>query len=265
MLECSSINADGLDLISNKYYFTLDGLFANDNDVIMNDLYTDGQSYHRTKIQVKKLILNGFVRTRDIKDFMYLRQILCAKKLKTFTITIPSFETLTFQAEIVTWGIGPLGAFTISGQLVLPDPYVYELVVKKITLGATSNSGLTFPLTFPLVFGTITGGQGTTTNTGNAIAYPIITVVGTCSSIVITNETTGESMTLNVSLASDYDTLIIDNTQSNRGIYLNGVKRMDLKQGDWFTCPVGDNIFTFARNSLETKQHCSISLQSRWI
>lgn len=264
MLECTSINADGLDLISDKYFFTLDGLFTNDNDVVMNDMYIDGQSYNRTKIQVKKLVLNGFVRTLNVKDFMYLRQILCTKKLKTFTVTIPYFETLTFQAEIVNWGIGPLGSFTISCQLVLPDPYIYEATINSISLGATANSGLTFPFTFPIVFGDITGASGTITNKGNAVLYPIFIIVGSCSNVSINNQTTGETISCGVSLGEN-DVLVIDNNPKTRCIKLNGILRMDLKVGNWVHCEPGDNIFVFTRDSLETKHHLSIEYQAVWI
>ena len=85
MLECTKINIDGLDVISDKYFFTLDGLFNNDTDIIMNDLNTDGQRYDHTKIQVKKVVLDGWIKSKQMKDFLKLRQVLCNKNLKTFT------------------------------------------------------------------------------------------------------------------------------------------------------------------------------------
>jgi hypothetical protein len=266
MLECNAINVNGLDLISDKYYFTLDGLFANDNDVILNDLYTDGQNYDHTKIQVKKLVLNGFVRTRSVQDFMYLRQVLCTKGLKTFTVTIPYFQTLTFQAEISSWGIGAGGGFTIACQLVVPDPYLYDTDILSLSLGAISNTSLTFPITFPIIFGAVTGASGVVTNLGNTIAYPIITIVGTCDTVNIINTTTNQSLGCNQAISAG-STLIIDCRPASRGIYYNGVNRMDLKNTNdaWLTCAPGNNNFVFTRNSLETKLHCSISLQGRWI
>jgi len=127
MLECTKINIDGLDVISDKYFFTLDGLFNNDTDIIMNDLNTDGQRYDHTKIQVKKLVLDGWVTSKDIKDFMKLRQILCNNKLKTFIISIVGLEDLTFQAQIQSWVDGSLGKFSIICSFVLPNPYLYAL------------------------------------------------------------------------------------------------------------------------------------------
>lgn len=116
-----------------------------------------------------------------------------------------------------------------------------------------------------VVFGTASGESGTVTNEGNATAYPVITIVGACSGISIENLTTGETIAVNVSLA-DTDTLVIDCNPATRGVYLNGTQRMDLKPGSgWITCPPGDNVFSFSRNSLEDKRHCAVELKSRYI
>jgi hypothetical protein len=71
-------------------------------------------------------------------------------------------------------------------------------------------------------------------------------------------------MSLNIGLI-DTDILIIDSRPTIRGIYLNGIKRMDLKNGSWLTCIPGDNIFNFQRISFQSKKHCTVGLQGRWI
>jgi hypothetical protein len=265
MLECTSINIDGLDLISDKYYFTLQGLFGQDNTIITNQLFSDGESYNRTKRNTKKPLLNGYVKTLNIFDFMALRKVLLNKKLKTFIVTIPVIGKLTFKAEIESWGEGSIGGFTISCTLKLPDPNIYEYTAHTIQLGILqSASAVLYPVTYPITYGNPTGASGTITNLGITTGYPIITIVGTCSNLVVTNQTTGENMSINISLGPS-DTLIIDNTPSNRGIYLNGVQRMDLKNGSWLSCLPGDNIFLFSRSSLESKLHCTISFQGVWV
>jgi len=265
LLECTSINVDGLDLISSKYYFTLQGLFGQDNTIITNQLFSDGESYNRTKRNVKKVLLNGFVRTINIYDFMNLRKVLLNKKLKAFIVTIPVIGQLTFQAEIENWGEGSLGGFTVSCTLELPDPNIYEYSVHSIQLGILqSASAVVYPVTYPITYGNPTGASGTITNLGIATGYPIVTIVGTCNTLVVTNQTTGESISINISLGAS-DVLVIDSTPSNRGVYLNGVQRMDLKVGSWLSCAPGDNVFLFSRSSLESKLHCTINFQGVWI
>ena len=115
---------------------------------------------------------------------------------------------------------------------------------------------------------------GIVTNNGNVITYPIITLKGAITNPTITNTTinpitsviTTQTIRLNVNL-NDGDTLIIDNTPQNRGIYLNNVANMSLKTSvGWINCPAGDNTFSLTRTSSESgTNHCSVSLQSRWI
>lgn len=257
------IDIDGLNLKDDNFALTPIGLFEGDRDVILNDVYSDGQSYNRGKIKERKLILRGYVKGDILANLFLLKKYLFRPGLKKLTVDIYGIGTFYLYIDLLNWASDELFPNIINCQLVAPDPFLYSNDPETLTLGAASNASLTFPLTFPLVFGASTGGTGTIENRGNAKAYPFITVVGTCNSITVSNNTTGESMSCNVSLGGN-DTLIIDNRPATRGIYLNGVKRLDLKNGEWITCDPGDNDFVFTRNSLETKQHCSISLSGRW-
>jgi phage-related protein len=256
----TSINLSGLDLVSDDYWFQLSGLHDIEKDVVTSDLFTDGEEYGHSKNKPKTLVLNGWVQSDDDAKMFALNRILGSNGLKPIIIN----GTYLGYVEISNRIGNADNSHVISCQLTIPDPYWYALTPSIITLGSTSNAGKTYPYTYPRTYGSITGGEGVITNIGNATAYPVITVVGTCDTITVANKTTGESMSVAVSLAES-DILVIDCTPNNRGIYLNGVPRMDLKNGDWISCLPGDNNITFARNSLENKQHCTISLQSRSI
>ena len=256
----TSINLNGLELVSKDYYFHLSGLFDFEKDVIVNDLYIDGESYNRSKNKPKVLVLEGWVMSNDESKVFALNKILAGNGLKSLII---NNEYLCY-VEITNRGSTPDNSHAVTCQLTMPDPYVYAVDTDSISLGAISNASLVLPVVLPFTLGSITGGEGAITNRGNAVAYPVISIIGTCDTITVTNETTGESMSLAVSLG-DNDTLIIDNRPDTRGIYLNGNKRMDLKNGNWISCIPGDNVFSFSRNSLQTKQHCTVSLNSRWL
>lgn len=256
----ASINLNGLELVSNDYFFHLSGLFDFQKDVITNDLFIDGESFNRSKNKPKILVLEGWVLSNDESKVFALNKILAGNGLKPLIV---NNEYLCY-VEITNRGSTPDNSHAVTCQLIMPDPYLYSVDADSISLGAISNASLVLPVILPFTLGSITGGEGTITNLGNAIAYPVISIVGTCDTITIANETTGENMNLNASL-EDTDTLVIDNRPGTRGIYLNGDKRMDLKNGDWLSCIPGDNIFSFQRNSLQTKQHCTVELQSRWI
>ena len=268
-MTITQININGLDLISEDYRFSLSGVFDMDKDIATSDLLSDGVSFGRSKLRQRMLTLNGLLRTADPQSVIELNRALAPNGLKRVRVTVGLLGDLTFSAEVVSRAQGS-SPRAISLQLMMPDPYLYSLEVQTVQLGATSNAALVLPAVLPWTLGALTGGQATFTNDGNADAYPVITVVGTCDTITVRNLTTGERVDINGSLA-DSDTLVIDCSAgplNTRGVYLNGVKRMDLKATStpgWIHCPPGENVISFSRNSLQVKQHCSVSLRSRWI
>lgn len=262
-MKTNTLDLDGLNLRSGDYICWVSNLFNADRDIVTNETYNDGATYNRSKTGERKFLLNGIIKSRAAVNA--LRQKLFSSGLKKLTVGTKDMPTFFVMCDLLNFAEDNKIVGKISCQMIAPDPFLYELTPHVITLGATSNSGLTFPFTFPIVFGASTGGQGIVTNIGNAVAYPVIAIVGTCDTFTITNQTTGESMSLAASLASDYDTLIIDNREASRSILINGINRIDLKVGDWLRCAPGDNTFVFTRNSLQIKQHLTIQLQGRWL
>jgi len=169
------------------------------------------------------------------------------------------------DCELENWGSHEQRPEYINCQLFAPDPRKYANDETIVELGNIVSDGFVPPVTFPVTLGSSTGAQEQITNDGNIKTYPKFTIVGTCSAITIGNLSTGEYMTLTISL-TDTDTLIIDGNPSVREITLNGVKRMDLKDGDWVSCIPGDkNVITFTRSTLQNKKHCTVALRSAWI
>lgn len=257
------LDIDGLDLLSGNYFFWVSNFGTLDRSVVLNDLYNNGASFNRSKTAERKFLLNGYCKTTAALNA--LKAKLYSGELKKLAVrTSGDDDTIYVMCDMNNLAEDNAVPGLISCQMVAPDPFKYALTPDTVSLGAESDASLTFPLTFPIVFGDITGASGVILNLGNAIAYPKVTIIGTCDSITVANTTTGESISCDISLGSD-DVLIIDSRPSVRGIYLNDVKRMDLKDGSWLSCAIGENTFTFSRNSLETKQHCTIEMESRWM
>ena len=270
-MNITSINLNGIELADGiNYWFHLSGFFDFEKNIITNDLMMDGENFGRSKNKSKTLVLDGWVLSNDEILVFALNKTLAGNGLKPLIIN----DTYLCYVEISSRGSTSDNSHEISCQLTMPDPYLYALTPQTAVLGAQYSTGVIFDtgtgITFGpgVVFGAATGAGGTLTNGGNADAYPVITIVGACSGIAVTNQTTGESISINANLA-DSDTLIIDcsaGPNSTRGVYLNGVQALGLKTSPgWIHCPPGDNVFLFSRNSLEDKKHCTISLQSRWI
>lgn len=254
---------DSLNPMAMSFFIT--GLFAGDRTVIMNDLYTPGQSYHRGKTQPKRLILEGHTPFGDPRIIFELRSILFKDGLKRMIFQISGMPEMYMDIDLENMGTVRHMPEMISCQLVAPDPHMYASEAQEIKLGLEESAqALKYPITYPITYGIPSGASGSVNNRGNTDAYPVVTIEGTCSDIEVINKTTGESMSLDMALGPG-DVLVIDNRPRTRSITVNGENRIDLKNGDWIRCIPGQNEFTFLRSSLESKQHCTISLRSVWI
>lgn len=180
--------------------------------------------------------------------------------------------TVVLPSPLASVSVGTPSTFTAAGQsipsvqLFMPSGTVcqqYQLGL-QIEAGSTA-TGWVSPGTQGVIFYPAVGETGTITNTGNVDAYPVVTIVGSCANPSIANDTTGETIAVNVALGNT-DTLVIDCRPATRGCYLNGVLTFGIKQGlGWIHCPPGDNVLTFERDGYDTKRHCTIALQGRYL
>lgn len=114
------------------------------------------------------------------------------------------------------------------------NPYIRDFIVEmkaknpvwlSQTLYSTSvdqgkvSSTLTLPTTLPITFGKTFLNEATITNGGNFATFPVITITGEGENPTVTNVTTGQSFTINETLASG-DELVID--CENGTVTLNG-------------------------------------------
>ncbi|HSQ87278.1 phage distal tail protein, partial [Romboutsia sp.] len=133
-----------------------------------------------------------------------------------------------------------------------------------LNINETKGVGVKFPLQFPVKFEGGESFERYITNIGNVTSYPVITIAGPCADFIIKNETTGEKLDFTGLELLDGDVLVIDNRPKSRGIYLNSTNRIDLKLGNWISCNIGQNYFTFSRVSNSSNNLCTIEFQSRW-
>lgn len=260
----SPVSFNGVALNDGFFKSDLLDVFNSDKDLTLNDLLGDGQAWGSSKVSERKLVLNIVAGAHDLRKLMLLNQMVRGNGLKPLVIDT-DIGRLTGQAEVTNFAWSDDSPLIISAQITMPDPYWYAQIAKVVQLGSTSNTALMLPAVLPWTLGSLTGGEDTLTNAGNADAYPVIAVVGTCSNISVANKTTGETVSVNVALGDD-DELVIDCRPSTCGVYLNGVADIGLKTSrGWMWCVPGDNQIVFARNSLQNKKHCTVELNERWI
>lgn len=238
VLYSSSANQSGKQVM-------IDG--SGQNGALCIDMGTDASNplYNLTADQMAALFPSYFYPTENVA-------------LPTPFASVSSGSPATFTPQS--------GQTVPSVQLSIPSgaalsQYTFGLQVEP---GSTA-TGWVPPGTQGVIFYPAVGETGSITNSGNVDAYPVITITGACANPSVTNNTTGETIAVNVALGSA-DTLIIDCRPATRGCYLNGTLAFGIKQGlGWMHCPPGDNVMTFNRNGYDTKRHCTISLQGRYL
>lgn len=260
-MKVNYLKIDDVSITDGDLLFWVRNLFDDDSIIVTNQTYSDGSSFSRSKLNERKFVLNGFIRENLEENITRISQLLNGPYLNVLTVGTGGTERfIYFKKENIKYKEPWMNELTIA--CVAPNPRFYSTELVQLLLGDVSTSPLHYPITYPITYGVADGAGGIITNVGNYYGYPVFTVVGSCSGITLSNATTGESMTLDVSLSDD-DILIVDG--NTREITLNGVKRMDLKNGQWIRCVPGDNEIGFVRSTLQEKQHCTVALRSVWV
>lgn len=145
------------------------------------------------------------------------------------------------------------------------DPYWYDTTaITEVVTEATGTKTTWFPF-FPLqlcsasMFATIT-----LTNGGKVETWPVWTICGPGSEIVLSNKTTIKTLTLEVALAAG-DTLVIDTRPGCKSIKWNGNYRYDLLDGELWPLIKGENIIGLNMLDAGTGSQIDISHYNRYL
>jgi hypothetical protein len=161
---------------------------------------------------------------------------------------------------------------TFQVALVADDPRIYSETIYGVELAATAGgvaAGRTYPETFPTAYGGgVQAGQVNVENEGNTLTYPILRVFGTGTTPTITNNTTGQSITLNTSIAAG-DYVLIDTNPIRRQILLNGTTSvysvLDFGTSSWWGLVPGINDIRFSFTSFLTDALLAVDWRNAWI
>lgn len=145
------------------------------------------------------------------------------------------------------------------------DPAWYEATEQSEALSlSVAAGGFTFPMTFDLTFGgTASSGSVTVTNDGNFQMKPRVRFSGPYTGPSIENITTGESLGLDLTIASgDY----VDVDFADATILLNGTaSRYYTKTGTFWTLEPGDNEVRIGSTSYNASSAATIYWRDAWI
>lgn len=133
--------------------------------------------------------------------------------------------------------------------LFCPDPRYYSNTLKTASLSPAATLGRGYNRIYNLTYG---GGSGSVssplTNAGTVTTYPIITITGPATNIVVTNTTTNQYLSFYGSLLSG-DTLVVD--LNEKLVTKNGVAARNLLLGGsaWFGADVGTTNVSFSASA----------------
>lgn len=156
-------------------------------------------------------------------------------------------------------------------QWVCPDGVAYatDATIATIT-GYSDSDGLVFPITFPITFDLAAATNTITINTGsNYTTYPIFRIYGGVSNPVITNSTTGRTVT--------YSDDIDSTKYVEIDIRANTATEVDISSGtthnvltsvsemDWWLLEPGDNDIVFTYDYIDLDARVDILYQTAYL
>lgn len=127
--------------------------------------------------------------------------------------------------------------------------------------------GAAFPVQFPVMFGASSSqGQGSLTNDGDIGAWPSMVIYGPIQRPKITNVTTGQSIELDVNLASGSDTCIVNYDQDSLEISASNVNKYGKLTTDsvLFKIEPGQNDLTLTGQSIGSGAYATVSFNDSW-
>ena len=148
-------------------------------------------------------------------------------------------------------------------QLFAPDPRYYDATSTTVSLLPNTSLGRTYNRVYNMLYGGGVSGA-TITNSGNTTTSPIITINDPMTNPTIGNNSTGQFITVNVTLGAS-DVLVIDLYEKT--ITLNGSPARNLLAGNsqWFGADPGVTNFQFTGTGYSGTTAATVTYRSAWV
>lgn len=235
----------------------------------------DGGSAGYFPAKVKYVQLEGYVLTGDRAGAEDVKRILGTAFARNTDLVIkrhsPVPKQITFRrASRIEYTTDLPEGIRFLMTLVAVDPFKYSITEAVVTTGISTpdESGRIYPRVYPMVYdpvaGADTGNLGVNFfNEGNANSYPISVVEGplTAGGWQIVNDTTGQRLTFDVSLAAG-QVLTIDH--ANHLLLFNGYPYVARAEGEWWPLIPGDNFVRLTSSVFDAAASLELHARSAW-
>lgn len=265
------------------YDYRIDGMAGWDDgpdlDVVISEYgVADGGAAGFFPAKSKYIQIDGYVYTGNRVGMEAVKTYLGQAFARNVDLTVIRYSPVPKQmtmrrASKIEYPMDDMGfsdALRFTVTLVATDPFRYATTETVATTGISTpdESGRTYPRVYPLIYtafsGADTGNLGVTiNNAGNVASYPITIIEGPLSAggWQIANDTTGQRLTFNVSLAAG-QTLEIDH--ANHSLKFNGFPYTSRAEGEWWPLVPGDNFVRLMSSVFDAAASMEVHARSAW-
>jgi len=200
-----------------------------------------GSSSERIYAEQKDVIIDGDFLTSDDTDYQIKRRQLAS----AFAPTVAPIDRQYLVYQLPDTGSTKIAMSCAAVGLILPiDPmHAIGHATFKIKLEVTDP--VLYTLTETSTMFTMPSSSEIITNNGNAKSKWSATLVGPCSSPIITNDDTGQSISFSKLDLGGSDTLVYDSDTSTVKVNGSSVSGLLDIGFEWFDLAVGDNNISF--------------------
>ncbi|NUP02056.1 MAG: phage tail family protein [Nonomuraea sp.] len=238
----------------------------------------DGYALRDVRAQGKEIILplafwaNDSRAAYKARRRAFINSLNPKRGVGTMTLTEPDGATRTIGAYYAG-GLEGDESLDAAGErwcintitFGVPSPY---WIGAQVSHSWKAGSTATFYPVLPLVVGdSQVLGEVTVNNPGDDVAYPVWTITGPATDVTLTNNTTGQVLTLNRTL-SGTDTVVIDTRERQQSALLNGTTNLwpDLSdESELWPLEEGDNDLDLVVDGSTASTSVSMTYQPRYL
>ncbi len=162
-----------------------------------------------------------------------------------------------------SWGISSSVHEELLLAFLAHDPYFYDTIATTLVFTAAAPTNF-FPITPVLLSGGVIGSGFTIANNGDVECFPVFTITGPGTNLILTNTTTGKAITSSLTLTGG-QSLIID-TQAKTAVRENGTNQfstLSFASVLWTLVP-GSNAITLNMTGTGAGSQIRITYKQRW-
>lgn len=209
-----------------------------------------GDAYFQNRTLAFELIVGGDTVSQKVANKNALFNALTISEhnndLLRVEITINNSYTVYTNAvikEVLSpQTAGEIYHSVISFVMETESPFFKDINSYLTTINLTKGGGGAIPMAVPFTMNTGSTGYSQINNGGNVFVFPKFYFYGELTNPVLTNITTGKSISLAVSLATEANYYVID-TYERTVLDESGVNKRDKMTGDFLTLLTGNNDF----------------------